>query len=133
MTERIGRRAFAETLLVLPVGLFLLRCGSSDSTGSGTSAGGSPPGAAPVANGSQTTYTSSNDFGHTHTYAIAVSDFATPPAAGLADSTSSDDGHTHTIVVSAADLAQVGAGQSVQVTTGEASGHTHVFTFVKVG
>jgi hypothetical protein len=139
MTQRIGRRAFAETLLVLPVGLFLLRCGSSDAssqsdgTGGTPSSGANPPSAAPVANGSQVTYTSSDSGGHSHTYSIDVSAFTAPPAAGLSGETSNDEGHTHTVAVSAAQLSQIGAGQSIQVTTGSTSGHTHVFTFVKLG
>ena len=47
-------------------------------------------------------------------------------------STSNDDGHTHTVAVSMADLQSVTAGQTIKVTTGSASSHTHVLTLVKI-
>lgn len=137
MTERhMNRRDFVERLLVLPAGVFLLRC-SSNTSGSG-GYGGTPsgssnaPGAAPTVNGNQAVYTSSNVAAHTHTFGINLTDFTTPPANGVSGETSDNAQHTHTVSVSAADLASVETGQSVMITTSNVAGHTHVFTFVKV-
>jgi hypothetical protein len=47
-------------------------------------------------------------------------------------STSNDAGHMHTVAVSMADLQNVGAGQTIKVTTGSDSGHMHVLTLVKL-
>lgn len=63
---------------------------------------------------------------------IALGGFASPPVDGVAGSTSSDAGHTHMVAVSMADLQSVTAGQTIEVTTGSASSHTHVLTLVKI-
>jgi hypothetical protein len=36
------------------------------------------------------------------------------------------------VVVSSAQLSSISAGQTVEVTTGTADGHTHLFTFLKL-
>jgi len=133
----MNRLKFLETLLVLPVGIFLVHC-SSDNSSSNTATGGTgntdpdAPGADPSKSGTSTVYTSSVTGGHHHTFSIDDADVATPPAAGLNGSTSTDAGHSHSVTISQDQLAQVGMGQSVKVTT-NASSHTHVFTFLKIG
>lgn len=136
MTEsRMDRRDFVERLLVLPVGVFLLRCGSNSTYGSGGSYGtgsSNAPGAAPTVNGSEAVYTSSNVAAHTHTFGIQLEDFKEPPQNGVTGETSDNAQHTHTVSVSASDLANVEKGGSVTVTTNNVAGHTHVFTFIRV-
>lgn len=128
----MNRRDFVETLLVLPVGVFLVHCGSSTNYSSSGGGGSDAPAAPPGLNGSQAVYTSSENQGHHHTFGIDLSAFTSPPSSGVSGDTSSDLQHTHTVSVSAADLANVESGGSVMVTTSSSSGHTHVFTFVKV-
>jgi hypothetical protein len=134
--NELGRRAFVETILFLPCGLFLLRCGVADqSNNSGAPPGPSgnePPAAVPTVSGSDAVYTSSLDGAHYHTFEISLGDLAAPPSGGVSGETSLNDGHTHYVSVSMKDLENVQAGQSVWVTTSLDSGHTHVFTFVKV-
>jgi hypothetical protein len=126
MGFELGRRQVLGSLLVLPAGIFLVRCGSSDSPS------GTTPAAAPTSNATQTTYTSSISGGHSHTFVIDNVNFTTPPAAGLSGTTSTDSGHAHDVSITMAQLTSVGAGQSVDVTTSSSGGHTHVFTFKKV-
>jgi hypothetical protein len=125
MNLDLGRRQLLGALVVLPAGIFLVHCGSSDSSTSTT------PGAPPVSDGTQTTYTSSNASSHTHTFVIQNVEFTTPPAAGVSGPTSSSSGHTHDVAVTMAELQSIGAGQHIDVTTSSV-GHTHVFTFYKV-
>ena len=47
-------------------------------------------------------------------------------------STSNDAGHTHAVAISMADLQDIGAGQTVKVTTGSAGDHVHVLLLVKL-
>jgi hypothetical protein len=124
MTENVGRRAFAVSLLTLPFGLFLVHC-SSD-TASGDTAG-----APPTKSGNQIVYTSSNADGHSHTFSLDVAALSSPPSAGVSGQTSAS-GHTHSVSITAAQLQTINAGQSVSVTTGNAAGHVHVFTFIKI-
>lgn len=124
MDRQVDRRTFLGTLVVLPVGVFLVHCGSSS--------GSDDPGAPPVKSGTQAIYTSSVVQDHDHTFAVDLAAFMTPPANGISGDTSNNQGHTHSVSISMADLQQVEAGQSVKVTT-SSTGHTHVFTFVKVG
>jgi hypothetical protein len=110
------------TLVALPFGLFLVHCsGNSDNAD-----------APPQKNGNQIIYTSSRVDGHIHTFALDVAAFTAPPAAGVTGSTSVGGGHTHALSITTAQLQSVNGGQSLMVTTQSASGHTHVFTFVKV-
>ncbi|HVW27411.1 MAG TPA: hypothetical protein VHC69_18735 [Polyangiaceae bacterium] len=126
MQNRIDRRGFVETLLFLPVGVFLVRCGSS-------SAFTPPaPGAAPTVNGSQAIYTSSVTQFHDHTFTIPLDAFTTPPSDGVSGDTSNTSDHTHHVSISMNDLAKVQAGSAVVVVTSVAKGHSHVFTFVRV-
>jgi len=129
MKIRSGRREVlgtlaGGTLIALPVGLFLVSCSSSDS-GGGASAG-------PQKSGTQIIYTSSNVQSHMHTFGLAMSAIATPPADGVSGSTSNDGGHTHEVSISMAQLQSVGSGESVKITTSSVSGHAHEFTFVNV-
>ena len=47
--------------------------------------------------------------------------------------TSSAQSHTHRMMISSSQLQQVATGQAVVVTASSTGGHTHVFTFVKLG
>jgi hypothetical protein len=123
MNLDLGRRQLLGAFLVLPAGIFLVRCGSSDA---------STPSGAPVSDGTQTTYTSSNASGHTHTFVIQNVVFTTAPAQGVNGATSTTSGHSHDVAVTMAELQAVGAGQTVEVTTTSVGGHAHVFTFTKV-
>lgn len=142
MEIRIDRRGFVESLIALPVGIFLVRCSSGNSAygnpGSGNPTtgnqmGSNAPAAAPSVSGTQVTYTSSEVESHFHTFAIVFTDLSNPPPNGLSSETSTTLGHFHTVVVSMAELQNVEMGESMLVTTGVTSGHSHVFTFVKVG
>jgi hypothetical protein len=137
----MNRQAFLETLLVLPVGVFLVHCSSSGpgySSTSGTSgaSGTSPtpdaPAAPPSKNGTQDIYSSSNVLSHFHTFALDDGAFTAPPPAGVSGDSSSAQSHTHNVTISSDQLQQVAIGQSVMVTTSSTGGHTHVLTFVKV-
>lgn len=125
----MDRKTFLGTLVALPVGLFLVSCGSNSSGGSSNP---NTPGAAPTKSGTQNIYTSSNVNSHIHTFSIDDTSFATPPAAGVSGDTSSNAGHTHSVSVSMAQLQQVATGQSVTVATSNVGNHTHVFTFTKI-
>ena len=126
MQNRMDRRDFVETLLFLPVGVFLVRCGSSSSFTPPS------PGASPTVSGSQAIYTSSVTQFHDHTFTIPLASFVTPPSGGVSGDTSNTSGHTHHVSISMNDLANVQAGSAVVVVTSIASGHSHVFTFVRV-
>jgi len=133
------RRDFVETLLVLPVGVFLVECGSNSYSGSngyggssGGSSGSNAPAAPPAVSGSQAVYASSEVLAHHHTFGIELGYFTNPPSSGLSGETSEEGQHHHSVSVSMADLQSVETGNSVTVTTGTTAGHSHVFTFTKV-
>jgi hypothetical protein len=133
----MDRQRFLETLLILPVGVFLVRCSSSGSSYSGPggttgSTGNRPPAAAPTKSGTQTIYSSSNDQAHFHTFALDDSALADPPSAGVSGDTSLAQSHTHSVTISSDQLQQVATGQSVMVITSSNSGHTHAFSFTKL-
>lgn len=137
----MNRQAFLETLLILPVGVFLVRC-SSSGTGysspsgpsgtSGSSATSDPPAAPPSKSGTQDIYSSSNVQSHFHTFTLDDGALTAPPAAGVSGDSGTALSHTHSVTISSDQLQQVATGQSVMVTTSSTGGHTHVFTFVKV-
>ena len=134
----MDRKQFLGTLLVLPVGIFLVNCSSSDDSSSNNASSGASgtdpnaPAAPPTQSNGMDVYTSSTNSQHNHTFTFDDSSITTPPTAGVSGDTSDVGSHTHTVAISMDQLTQVGAGQSVQVTTGVAAGHTHVFTFVKI-
>src|SRR5262249_17174641 len=103
---------------------------SSDSPSSGSM---NDPAAPPRADGNNAVYTSSAIEAHFHTFSIDMSDFSSPPAAGVSGSTSVNAAHSHTVVVPAAMLTSVATGGSVQVTTSVEGDHSHVLTLVKLG
>lgn len=135
MTQsHMNRRDFVERLLVLPVGVFLIRCSSSSAaTYSTAGAGSDVPGAPPRVIGSQAVYTSSNVDAHTHTFGIDLEDFESPPNDGVSGETSDDAQHTHTVSLSDLNLKSVQNGSTLKITTSSNAGHTHVFTFVRLG
>ncbi|HEX3851158.1 MAG TPA: hypothetical protein VHW01_09340, partial [Polyangiaceae bacterium] len=77
-------------------------------------------------------YTSSTVSAHAHTFSLDDTATSAPPAAGVNGDSSTDEGHSHTVAISMDQLQQVSTGSSVEVTSGSAVGHTHVFTFVKI-
>jgi hypothetical protein len=127
MIRREFVKLTAGSVVALGGSWFFVSCGG----GTGASGGGDPA-APPQQSGTQIVYTTSLDVGHFHTFGIEMSAFASPPTGGVSGSTSNDSGHTHTVAVSMAELQSVGAGQTIKVTTGSASGHTHVLTLVKI-
>ena len=129
MQNRIDRRAFLGTLVVLPAGAFLVNC-----SGTTTVYGVSPssPAAPPTSTATQAIYTSSLTAGHDHTFSIDFVSFSNPPTGGVSGETSISSAHTHHVFVTMAQLSAVEVGGSAQVTTTTTSGHTHLFTFVKV-
>lgn len=130
---RMIRRQFVKlttgSLIALGGSVFLVSCGGGSYGGSSDA---EAPAAPPQQSGTQIVYSTSVDDAHFHTFGIDTSAFASPPADGVAGSTSDDAGHTHTVAVSMAELQSVGAGQTIKVTTGSTSNHTHVLTLVKV-
>lgn len=133
----MDRKHFLGMLLVLPVGIFLVHCGSDSSSSNNTTAGTGAsdpdaPAAAPSQSGGMDVYASSTVSAHHHTFTVDDTAFASPPADGASGDSSTDEAHSHTVDISADQLAQVAAGDSVKVTSGTAGGHTHVFTFVKI-
>jgi hypothetical protein len=78
-------------------------------------------------------YTSSTVSQHHHTFTLDDSAIAAPPSAGVSGDSSTDGAHSHTVSISADQLSQVAMGGSVKITCGASGGHTHVFTFVKIG
>src|SRR6478609_26356 len=80
----MDRRAFAQTLVALPFGIFLVRCSTnvSDHTSSG-----------PEVVGDTIVYTSTTVENHLHTFTIDRGDYADPPSNGVAGDTSLNEGH----------------------------------------
>jgi hypothetical protein len=126
------RRQFVKlttgSLIALGGSAFLVSCGG----GYGGASDAEEPAAPPQRSGSQIVYTTSTDGAHFHTFALETSALASPPADGVSGATSNDEGHTHSVAVPMAGLQSVGAGQTIKVTTGSASGHMHVLTLVKI-
>lgn len=138
MNRRAFLRGATTTLAVLPFGVFLVHCSSSDN-GSATTTNPTepttdttPPDAPPRVEGGDVVYTSSQTSAHSHTFAVPSADLTSPPPAGLSGVTSQSDLHSHLVAISVADFQSVVAGQSVKVETTLVSGHTHTFTFVKI-
>jgi hypothetical protein len=127
----MNRREFVNlttgAVIALGGSFFLVSCGNDNGTPSADA-----PAAPPQQSGTQIIYTTSLVDAHSHTFGIDTSAFTSPPTAGVMGSTSNDAGHMHTVAVSMADLQNVGAGQTIKVTTGSDSGHMHVLTLVKL-
>jgi hypothetical protein len=123
----MDRKQFLGTLLVLPVGIFLVHC-SSDASSSDSNA----PAAPPTQSGGMDVYTSTTVSQHSHTFTLDDTAISAPPADGVNGNSSVAQAHSHTVAISMAQLQQVSTGSSVQVTSGDTGGHTHVFTFAKV-
>ena len=125
------RRQFCKlvggALVLIPAGLFLVRCGGSagDQTANG-------PTNQPSQNGTKLIFTSSVVEGHSHTFGIEMAAIDTPPANGVNGPSSVVENHSHSVVVSSAQLSSISAGQTVQVTSGTADGHAHLFTFLRL-
>jgi hypothetical protein len=130
MRDSIDRRRFLRltmgTVVVLPAGRFLIACAGDGGDAALT------PAAAPMMDGSQIVYTSTVSGSHSHTFHLDAAMLATPPAAGVSGATDAAS-HTHTVSLTMADLAAAGAGQTVKITTGDTSGHTHELWLMKVG
>ena len=131
MQRRDFLRLMAGTVVILPVGTFLVGCGESADE-YGPASGADAPAAAPRASGTSNVYSSSNTDGHFHELTLAAAMLTAPPAAGFSGSTALSVAHQHSVTISMAQLAEVETGGTVKVTTGAETGHTHVFTLVKV-
>jgi hypothetical protein len=83
-------------------------------------------------NGTKVIYTSNIVGDHSHTFGIEMGAIDMPPTGGVSGPSSVEEGHSHSVAVSTTQLSSVKAGQMVEVTTGTADGHTHVFTFLKL-
>jgi hypothetical protein len=131
------RKEFLSTLMVLSLGVFQVSCSSDSDPGTNTTAadtGNDPdvPAAPPKRSGSTVVYTCSTVGQHHHTFVLEDSALATPPPTGINADSSTDGMHSHTVTISAAELADIAKGGSVEVTSGDAGSHTHVFTFTKL-
>jgi hypothetical protein len=128
----MNRREFVNltvgSVIALGASRFLVSCGYDTSTPNN----GDNPAAPPQQSGTQIIYTTTFVGDHSHTFGIDTSSFASPPTDGVMGPTSNDAGHTHAVAISMADLQDIGAGQSVKVTTGSAGGHVHVLVLVKL-
>jgi hypothetical protein len=124
----MDRKQFLGTLFVLPIGIFLVHCSSSGSASGDSNA----PAAPPTQSNGMDVYSSSTVQQHFHTFSLDDASVTSPPAAGVMGDTSVDSDHSHTVTISADQLTQVSMGQSVDITTGVAGAHTHVFTFTKI-
>jgi hypothetical protein len=127
MQHELRRRDFLGTLLVLPAGIFLVRCSSSSSNNTPPA-----PAANPTVSGSQAIFTSSTAQEHFHTFGVPLTDFLNPPSGGLSGDTSVNASHSHHVTIAMSEFASMQAGSSVAITTSNVSGHTHVFTFIKL-
>jgi hypothetical protein len=129
-------------LLVLPFGTFLVHCSNDNNTGYGSSTNPTnptqpsdttPPDAPPRVEGANVVYTSSQTNAHSHSFSVPSADLTSPPPAGVSGETTSAQLHSHLVTVTQAQLESVATGQSVKVETSTEIGHTHTFTFVRVG
>src|SRR5215469_8860851 len=115
MERRQFCKLAAGALVLIPAGLFLVRCGGggSDQTANG-------PTNQPSQNGTKLIFTSSVVEDHSHTFGIEMAAIDTPPANGVSGPSSVVENHSHGVVVSSAQLSNISAGQTVQVTSGTA-------------
>lgn len=135
MERRAFLRHAAGALLVLPFGTFLVQCtGDDDVMGetSPTEPDPTPPAAPPRAAGGNIVYTSSETNLHAHAFSVAQNALISPPTGGVSGVTTEAQLHVHTLAITEAQLRQAAALQVVKVRTGDALGHTHVFTIVRV-
>lgn len=124
MQRREFLRLAGGTLILIPAGLFLVRCGG------GSYGNGAPPG--PQVDGTKLVYTSNIVGDHSHTFGIEMNAIDMPPTSGVNGSSSVVESHSHTVVVSAAQLSNIRAGQTVEVASGTSDGHAHHFSFLKL-
>ncbi len=136
MDRREFVRGAAGMLMFLPLGTFLVHCGTdkeSRPAGSDVLDGNNPPPAAkPRTLGSNIVYTSSATEGHSHAFTVARSAFENPPIGGILGKTTESGGHQHRVEVSVEALRLAADGDIVQLETADDAGHTHVFTIVKL-
>jgi hypothetical protein len=132
------RKLFLGSLLVLPAGIFLVRCSRASTSPGGTGASGAGGGVSttatpdPVRAGTVVTYASSTTGKHIHTFTLDDSDIDSPPSAGVSRMSSTNSMHSHSVDITADQLAFVADGGTVEVTSGVAGTHTHVFTFLRI-
>jgi hypothetical protein len=140
MNRREFLRGAGTSLLVLPFGTFLVHCSSGSDGGTVSTTNpttptvdNTPPDAPPSVSGANIVYTSSSTTLHSHSFSIPAADFTSPPFAGVSGTTTEAQFHSHFVAVTQANLQNVEAGQTVKVETNTVDGHTHTFTFVRVG
>ena len=95
MRRREFCRLAGGTLILLPAGLFLVRCG-----GGSSGPNGNGPSTQPQVNGTKLIYTSnivtSNIVGdHSHTFGIEMNAIDMPPASGVSGPSSVVESHSH--------------------------------------
>jgi hypothetical protein len=125
MQRREFFRLAGGTLLAIPAGLFLVRAEPAISQTTN-------PTNQPVRNGTKLIYTSSVVGAHAHTFGIEIAAIDAAPAEGVSGQSSVAENHSHKVVVSAAQLLNIRAGHTVEVTSGSAGAHRHLFTFLKL-
>ena len=87
MQRREFCRLAGGTLILIPAGLFLVRCGG------GSTANGPPP--QPQVNGTKLIYTSNIVGDHSHTFGIEMNAIEMPPANGVSGPSSVVESHSH--------------------------------------
>src|SRR5260370_32925434 len=122
------RRQFCKlaggALVLIPAGLFLVRCGggTSDQTGNG-------PTNQPTQNGTISIYTSNVVADHSHTFGIEMAAIDMPPSNGVSGSSSVVGTHSHSGVLSSGPLSGITSRQPVAAPTGAAAGPPHLSPF----
>lgn len=133
----MDRRAFlkdaAATLLVLPLGTFLLHCeGEEKNEPAPVQPDNGPPGAEPRVEGDSIVFTSNKVLNHTHTFPVVIEAFDSPPEEGVSGETSVSQGHSHALMITQAALQMAAAGQAVKIQTATTDNHSHTFTIIMV-
>src|ERR1700737_2805848 len=115
MQRRQFCRLAGGALVLIPAGLFLVRCGGG--RGGQTAVG---PKKQPSQSGTKLIYISNVVGNHSHTFAIEMAAIDMPPATGVNGPSSVVENHSPSVVVSSAQLSSIRVGQTVEVTTGTA-------------
>src|SRR5258708_19934514 len=112
MQRRQFCRLAGGALVLIPAGLFLVRCGGggSDQTANG-------PTNQPSQNGTKFIYTSNVVGDHSHTFGIEMAAIDMPPSTGVNGPSSVVETHSHMLVVSSAHLSSIIPAQTIAVTT----------------
>src|SRR5262245_3282083 len=110
MERREFLSLFGWTVVVLPVGTFLVHCGDDENT----SPNGDQPAAPPQRVGSDVIFSTNIVENHSHTFGIPVADFQSLPSEGVNGRTSTSQAHSHEVSIGQSDLERANQGSSVQ-------------------